>query len=104
MRFVKPLDEKLLHKIFKKFKDIITLEDGTIVGGFGSAIIEFMTENGYKTNIKRLGVPDNFINQGTQKELYELCGYDTASIYNTIMEMKKHVSRPKKTVAKMILI
>lgn len=87
MRFVKPLDEELLHKIFKKHKKVITIEDGTIVGGFGSAIIEFMTENGYVAQIKRLGVPDKFIEQGTQQELYHLCGYDEEGILNTVSEM-----------------
>ena len=87
MRFVKPLDEELLHQIFSEYKNIITLEDGIIKGGFGTAVIEFMVENNYSAKIKRLGIPDEFIEHGTQQELYKLCGYDTESIYNAVKEM-----------------
>jgi len=86
MRFVKPLDKELLHKIFKKFDKIITLEDGAINGGFGSAVLEFMADNGYSAKVKRLGIPDRFIEHGTQQELYRECGYDAQSIY---LEIKK---------------
>lgn len=89
MRFVKPLDEELLHQIFSEYKNIITLEDGIIKGGFGTAVIEFMVENNYSAKIKRLGIPDEFIEHGTQQELYKLCGYDTESIYNAVKEMIK---------------
>jgi len=72
MRFIKPLDTKLLHKIFQKFKTIVTIEDGTIIGGFGSAILEFASENNYKSNtIKTLGIPDYFIEHGKVEELFE---------------------------------
>ena len=87
MRFVKPLDSEQLHKVFKKFNKIITIEDGTIVGGFGSAVLEFMSENGYMANIKRLGIPDEFIEHGTAIQLQEICGYDPQGIYNTVAEM-----------------
>jgi 1-deoxy-D-xylulose-5-phosphate synthase len=80
MRFVKPLDKECLHGVFKKYNNIITIEDGTIVGGFGTGVIEFMCENGYKANVKRLGVPDKFIGHGSQEELYKECGFDTGSI------------------------
>lgn len=71
MRFVKPLDEVLLHKIFKNFKTIITIEDGVITGGFGSAILEFAaTNNYYKTSIKRLGIPDKFVEHGKTSDLF----------------------------------
>ncbi len=89
MRFVKPLDEELLHQIFSEYKSIITLEDGIIKGGFGTAVIEFMVENNYSAKIKRLGIPDEFIEHGTQQELYKLCGYDTESIYNAVKDMIK---------------
>ncbi|MCF6364836.1 MAG: 1-deoxy-D-xylulose-5-phosphate synthase [Bacteroidales bacterium] len=89
MRFVKPIDEKILHDVFKKFNKIITLEDGIIQGGFGSAVIEFMSENGYSAKIKRLGIPDEFIEHGTQQELYHICGYDTEGILKTVKEMIK---------------
>jgi 1-deoxy-D-xylulose-5-phosphate synthase len=90
LRFVKPLDEDLLHNIFMQFKKIITVEDGTIVGGFGSAIIEFMADNGYNSEVVRLGVPDKFIEHGTLQELYHECGYDVESIAQTI---KKYASK-----------
>lgn len=89
MRFVKPLDEEILHRVFKEFKTVITIEDGTIVGGFGSAIIEFMNENGYSSYVERLGVPDNFINQGTPDELRRKCGFDTDGIIKTVKKLSK---------------
>lgn len=89
MRFVKPLDEALLHNIFKKYDKIITIEDGAIKGGFGTAIIEFMVENSYSAKIKRLGIPDEFIEHGTQQELYHICGYDVEGICKSVKEMVK---------------
>jgi 1-deoxy-D-xylulose-5-phosphate synthase len=83
MRFVKPLDEAQLHKIFSKHQYIITVEDGTIVGGFGSAILEFMSANDYMSHVKVLGIPDKFIEQGSQKELWHDCGIDSEGIVNT---------------------
>ena len=87
MRFVKPLDEELLHQVFKNFDKVITLEDGTINGGFGSAVLEFMADNKYTADIKRMGIPDKFIEHGTQQELYRECGYDADSIYREIKKM-----------------
>ena len=87
MRFAKPLDEALLHEAFQKFDKIITVEDGTIVGGFGSAILEFMNEHGYKADVKILGIPDKLIEHGTPKELYSEVGIDAASIMTVIKEM-----------------
>jgi 1-deoxy-D-xylulose-5-phosphate synthase len=89
MRFVKPLDESLLKKIFRKHTLVITVEDGIISGGFGSAILEFMTDHGFNARVKRLGVPDRFIDHGTQEELYRECGFDRDSIYSTAREMIK---------------
>ena len=87
MRFIKPLDRNLLHEIFEKFNHIITIEDGTIVGGFGSAVLEFASENNYNSTIvKRIGVPDNFIEHGKVSELQEIIGLDKDSI---IKEIKK---------------
>ena len=80
MRFAKPLDEEILHEVGKKFKHIITIEDGTIVGGFGSSVLEFMNDNGYNPKIKRLGVPDQFIDHGTPQELHRECGFDVEGI------------------------
>lgn len=78
--FVKPLDENLLHEIFLKYKSIITIEDGVIKGGFGSAIIEFASENKYSIPIKTLGVPDEFIEHGTVEELQKICQIDVESL------------------------
>jgi len=78
--FIKPLDEKLLHEIFGSFENIITLEDGSIKGGFGSAVIEFASKNNYSKNIQSLGIPDAFIEHGTLEELQKICGIDVESL------------------------
>lgn len=90
MQFVKPLDEALLHKIFKRFKKIITIEDGVLKGGFGSAVLEFMADNQYSAKVIRLGIPDNFIEQGKQEQLYAECGYDEESIYKKAKALVSH--------------
>jgi 1-deoxy-D-xylulose-5-phosphate synthase len=87
MRFVAPLDKELLHTVFKKFRHIITIEDGILSGGFGSAVIEFMSDNGYQSDVRRLGIPDYFVEHGTQDELYRECGYDAEGIEIAIREM-----------------
>ncbi len=89
MRFVKPLDKSLLHRICNKFEKIVTVEDGCLVGGFGSAILEFINENEYSVKVKRLGIPDKFIEHGTQAELYKLCEYDATAIYETVKNWLK---------------
>ena len=89
IRFVKPLDEALLHEVFGRYNKIITVEDGTIVGGFGSAIIEFMVANGYQAKVKMLGIPDRIVEHGTLKELHRECGYDANAIADTLKEMMK---------------
>jgi 1-deoxy-D-xylulose-5-phosphate synthase len=80
IRYLKPLDEALLHRILKQHDRIITVEDGTIVGGLGSAVMEFIHDNNYKADVVRLGVPDRFIKHGTVEELHRQCGYDADSI------------------------
>lgn len=85
MRFVKPLDETLLHHIFANFKTLITIEDGAVQGGFGSAIVEFMVDHQYSAKVIRLGIPDQIIEHGEQKELYEQCGIDSTSILTKIL-------------------
>ncbi len=87
MRFLKPIDKELLHEVFKNFDKVITVEDGTIIGGLGSAVIEFMTDNGYKASVKRLGIPDKFIEQGSPEELYHDCGFDIDGIKKTVLEI-----------------
>ncbi len=84
MIFAKPLDEALLHEIAQKHRRIVTIEDGCLNGGFGSAVLEFMADNGYTPRIKRLGIPDRFVAQGSIKELQQLCGIDEDSIYSVI--------------------
>ncbi len=87
MRFVKPLDEELLHTIGKQFAHIITIENGTIVGGFGSAILEFFSEHGYTTTVRRLGIPDHFIEHGSLADLHHLCGFDAEGIVTAIHDI-----------------
>lgn len=87
LRFLKPLDETLLHQIGKSFDKIITIEDGILNGGFGSAIVEFMSDNGYTPKIKRLGIPDKFIEHGTPEELYALLGLDSMGIKKALEEI-----------------
>jgi 1-deoxy-D-xylulose-5-phosphate synthase len=87
MRFVKPVDETMLHEVFAKFDKVITVEDGCLMGGFGSAVVEFMADQGYTANIKRLGIPDEYIHHGTQQELWADCGFDTAAIIKTAKEL-----------------
>jgi len=87
MRFVKPIDKDLLHEACKKIQKIITVEDGTIVGGLGSAVLEFVSDNNYNTQVVRLGVPDRFVEQGTLSELYNECGYHVEGIVNAAKKM-----------------
>jgi 1-deoxy-D-xylulose-5-phosphate synthase len=87
MRFVKPIDEVMLHEIFSKFKKVITVEDGCIMGGFGTAVIEFMVDQKYSAEVIRLGIPDQYIHHGTQEELWSDCGFDTAGIITTVKKM-----------------
>ena len=89
MRFVKPLDEEMLHEVFKKYFKIITLEDGTVVGGFGSAVLEFMAEHHYKADVKIMGIPDKIVEHGTLKELQNEVGIDANQIAETLREMAK---------------
>lgn len=86
MIFLKPIDEEILHHIGKNFDKIITLEDGTVSGGLGSAVAEFMTGNGYKPRIRRIGIPDTFVPHGKPEELTKLCKTDAESIYDAIKE------------------
>ena len=87
MRFAKPLDEAMLHEVFAKYNKIITIEDGTVVGGFGSAILEFMNEHGYKADVKIMGIPDRLVEHGTPKQLYNEIGLDAYAIADELREM-----------------
>lgn len=87
LRFLKPLDQDMLHEIGRNFKRIVTVEDGVLMGGMGSAVLEFMSDNGYAPNVKRLGIPDCFVQHGTVQELRKICGIDETGIYNAIIQM-----------------
>ena len=93
IRFVKPLDEHLLHEVFKKFSKVITVEDGCIEGGMGSALLEFMADNNYHAQVIRLGIPDNFIEHGEQPELWAECGYDATSIATEVKKLGPQTQR-----------
>ncbi|MFY7908590.1 MAG: 1-deoxy-D-xylulose-5-phosphate synthase [Emticicia sp.] len=87
LRFVKPLDEAMLHEVFQKFDRVITVEDGCLQGGMGSAVLEFMIDNGYTAKVKRLGIPDRIVEHGEQIELQRECGFDPAGIASAVREM-----------------
>jgi 1-deoxy-D-xylulose-5-phosphate synthase len=85
IRFLKPIDEELLHEIFTRFNKVITIEDGTITGGLGSAVLEFMSDHHYRAEFIRLGIPDRFIDQGSIGELQRECGYDSDGIVKQVL-------------------
>jgi 1-deoxy-D-xylulose-5-phosphate synthase len=87
MRFLKPLDETMLHEVCRSYPRLLTVEDGTILGGLGSAVLEFMADHGYNLPLVRLGVPDRYITQGKPEELYAECGYDTAGIVAAVKDL-----------------
>lgn len=87
MRFLKPIDENLLHEICKQFNNVITVEDATIVGGLGTAVIEFVNDNGYSTKVKRIGIPDKFVSHGSLQELHNECGFDVDGIFNIAIKL-----------------
>ena len=86
LRFLKPLDEELLHEAGRKFRNIVTIEDGTIQGGMGSAVLEFMADHEYTPTVKRIGIPDKFVQHGTIAQLYQLCGMDEDSITKELLK------------------
>jgi len=94
LRFAKPLDEKMLHEVFANFKRIITVEDGCVQGGVGSAILEFMAEHNYIAEVKMLGIPDRIIEHGSLKELHRECGFDAQGIAAAVHEMLDKKSEP----------
>lgn len=87
LRFLKPIDKELLHEVGRNFKHVVTIEDGVQTGGMGSAVLEFMNEQGYQPAITRLGVPDRFIEHGSVKELYHICGLDEDSLAATFKKI-----------------
>jgi 1-deoxy-D-xylulose-5-phosphate synthase len=89
MRFVKPIDDELLGKIFQKYKKVLVVEDGTVKGGFGSAVLEFMAEHGFSAEVKLLGIPDRFIEHGSTEKLYESCGISKTGIIRAVKTLLK---------------
>ena len=89
MRFLKPLDEAILDEVGRKFKHVITVENGVRQGGLGSAVLEWMNDHGYAPKVKRLGLPDNFVEHGTVKELQHIVGIDEEGIVKAIKELEK---------------
>ncbi|WP_088653763.1 1-deoxy-D-xylulose-5-phosphate synthase [Geofilum rhodophaeum] len=88
VRFVKPLDEDLLHEVFQTYAKVLTVEDGTIVGGLGSAVAEFMADHNYQgVELRRMGVPDRFVDHGTQMELFREVGLDMETIRRTLEQL-----------------
>jgi len=87
LRFVKPLDHVLLHEIFTTFDKVITIEDNSLMGGMGSALLEFMADNGYHARVKRLGIPDMFVQHGSLEELHRDCAYDYQSIFDEVVNI-----------------
>ncbi len=87
LRFLKPIDEPLLHEVFRRFSRIVTVEDGAVAGGMGSAVLEFMSDHGYSSNVRRLGIPDRYIQQGKVEELHRECGFDATGIAEAVAEL-----------------
>ncbi|MBQ3622899.1 MAG: 1-deoxy-D-xylulose-5-phosphate synthase [Bacteroidaceae bacterium] len=88
MRFLKPIDQEILHAIGKKFNKIVTIEDACVTGGLGSAVVEFMAANDYTPTIRCIGIPDKFVEHGTTDELYKICGMDSDTVLDTIVKLK----------------
>ncbi len=93
MRFVKPIDELLLHEVFARYKKIVTVEDGCVQGGFGSAVLEFMADNNYYAEVRRLGIPDRVVEHGEQEQLYKECNFDESGIEKTVLALLETVQR-----------
>jgi 1-deoxy-D-xylulose-5-phosphate synthase len=91
LRFAKPLDKNLLHEVFSSFKKVLTVEDGCVEGGIGSAVLEFMADNNYQCEVKRLGIPDRIVEHGEQLELHKECGFDPEGIERSVLFMLESV-------------
>lgn len=94
LRFAKPLDEEMLHEVFSSFNKIITVEDGCIQGGIGSAVLEFMADNNYSAEVRRLGIPDEIVEHGEQNELHHECGFDAEGIMKAVKALAVSVLIP----------
>jgi 1-deoxy-D-xylulose-5-phosphate synthase len=91
LRFCKPLDEEMLRDVARRYRAIVTVEDGSLMGGFGSAVLEFLSEQGFALPVRRLGIPDRVVEHGTQDELYKECGFDAAGIAQAVRELSAKV-------------
>ena len=89
LRFAKPLDQELLHEVGRKFRCVVTVEDGALSGGVGEAVVEFFCEHGYLPKVVSLGIPDRFVEHGTPAQLYAQCGYDAEGIYRTLKSLQE---------------
>ncbi len=98
MRFCKPIDEQILHNVGKHFTTVITVEDGTIMGGFGSAVLEFFNAHNYKPTVKMLGIPDALVEHGKPSELHRECGYDAQGIKEAVLHITQKQEVPLKLV------
>ena len=94
MRFVKPLDEEMLHHIFSRYSRVVTVEDGCLMGGFGSAILEFMADNQYSAQVIRLGIPDKIVEHGEQRQLHDECNFGPEGIYAAAKKLLEPVASP----------
>lgn len=99
LRFVKPIDEDLLHEVFNKYNKIVTVEDGTVIGGFGSAVVEFMSQHHYNAEVKILGIPDQLVEHGSLKELYRESEYDAKAIADAVRVLLKEKANVSATIA-----
>ena len=91
LRFCKPLDEEMLRDVARRYRALVTVEDGCLMGGFGSAVLEFLSEQGFALPVKRLGIPDRVVEHGTQDELYKECGFDATGIATAVRELNGKV-------------
>ena len=95
LRFCKPLDEEMLRDVARRYRAIVTVEDGCLQGGFGSAVLEFLADHGFQLPIVRLGIPDRVVEHGTQDELYKECGFDAAGIAQAVRDQNAKVAASK---------
>jgi 1-deoxy-D-xylulose-5-phosphate synthase len=92
MRFCKPLDEEMLRDVARRYRAIVTVEDGCLQGGFGSAVLEFLADHNLSVAVQRLGIPDRVVEHGTQDELYKECGFDAAGIAQAVRDQNAKVA------------